>query len=272
MSAGRSSKPRLRAAAHCLILACLLMLSACKTELNRDLSENEANTEVAILLRAGIPASREWDAKTGTMSVYVENGRFADAVELLRARGYPRPHFATLGSVFSGNGLVSSPMDERARMIYALDEELSHTISDIDGVLTARVQIVLPENDPLRSDSTPSSASVFIRYGQTTPIDSLIPQIKMLVADSVAGLTYDKVSVVTVPAAAPVDLSLSPREELVSVAGLWVYRGSVWILQTILGIGLTLILALGGAAAWLVWRHGLLPPVRLGRERRTAVQ
>jgi len=49
-------------------------------------------------------------------------------------------------------------------MIYALSEELSRTVSEIDGVISARVHVVLPENDPLRRDLVPSSASVFIRH------------------------------------------------------------------------------------------------------------
>jgi type III secretion protein J len=245
-------------------LASLLLLGACKTELNRGLSENEANDEVAILLRAGIPASREVADKAGTMTVYVDQNRFADAVGTLQQHGYPKPRFASIGSVFAGNGLVSSPMDERARMIFALSQELSHTISEIDGVLTARVQIVLPENDPLRLDSTPSSASVFIRYDPATPIDGLVGQIKMLVANGVAGLAYDKVSVVTVPAAVPADRGALGGDALVSVAGLWVYRGSAWVLQAIFGIGLTLILVLAGGVGWLAWRQGLVQAWRRG--------
>ena len=92
-----------------MALASLLLLGACKTELNRGLSENEANDEVAILLRAGIPASREVADKAGTMTVYVDQNRFADAVGTLQQHGYPKPRFASIGSVFAGNGLVSSP-------------------------------------------------------------------------------------------------------------------------------------------------------------------
>jgi type III secretion protein J len=84
-------------------------------------------------------------------------------------------------------------------MIFALSQELSRTVSDIDGVLTARVLLVLPENDPLREKAVPSSASVFIRYRADMPIEHLVPQIKMLVANGVAGLSYDKVSVILVP-------------------------------------------------------------------------
>jgi type III secretion protein J len=84
-------------------------------------------------------------------------------------------------------------------MIFALSQELSRTISDIDGVLSARVHLVLPENDPLRQQLVPSSASVFIRHHANMAMNDLVPQVKMLVANGVAGLSYDKVSVILVP-------------------------------------------------------------------------
>lgn len=175
-----------------------LMLAGCKSELYTDLDQRQANEIVATLLQHGIAADRAF-GKGGLVSVSVDPSRFADAVTILNDNGLPRHKFATLGDVFKRDGLVSSPMQESAQMIYALSQELSRTVSDIDGVLTARVLLVLPENDPLGDKAVPSSASVFIRYRTDTPIEHLVPQIKMLVADSVAGLSYDKVSVILVP-------------------------------------------------------------------------
>jgi len=103
-----------------------------------------------------------------------------------------------MGEVFKGSGLIASPTEERARFVYALSEELSRTISDIDGVLSARIHVVLPKNDLLRQDTTPSSASVFIRHDARAPMKNLLPQVKMLVANSIEGLSYEKVSVVLV--------------------------------------------------------------------------
>ena len=104
-----------------------------------------------------------------------------------------------MGQVFKKDGLVSSPMQERAQMIFALSQELSRTVSEIDGVLSARVHLVLPENDPLRQQLVPSSASVFIRHRSNCRSAALVPQVKMLVANGIAGVSYDKVSVVLVP-------------------------------------------------------------------------
>lgn len=182
------------------LIACLLAtaLGGCKADLYTKLQEREANEMVALLLGNGFDAGRT-QSKDGTSTVVVEQKQFAQAVELLKANGYPRQTFTNMGEVFKGGGLIASPTEERARYVYALSEELSKTISDIDGVLSARIHVVLPKNDLLRQDATPSSASVFIRYDARAPVKALLQQIKMLVANSIEGLSYEKVSVVLVP-------------------------------------------------------------------------
>lgn len=235
-------------------LLALLLLAGCKTELDRGLSEREANEIVALLLNSGIEASREFDAKDQAMTVYVAQDRFADAVGIISAHGLPRARYASVPDVFKGGGLVASPIEERAKLIYALEERLSRSIADIDGVLSARVNLVLPDNDPLQHDATPSSASVVIRYAPGAPIEQLTPQIKLLVANGVADLTYDKVSVVLIPAAVDTAARVPASDMLVPVAGLWVTRDSAAALQVVLAAGAGLMAMLAGLAGWLAWR------------------
>ena len=203
MTERKPAMTRPRAACRAALLAVLAMvLGGCKTDLYTKLSEREANEMVALLLDRGIEAAR-FGVKDGTSTVQVDQARFAQAVEILKAAGYPQQTFASMGEVFKGGGLVASPTEERARYIYALSQELSKTVSSIDGVLSARIHVVLPKNDLLKQDSTPSSASVFIRYDQAMPVKALLPQIKMLVANSIEGLNYEKISVVFVPVERP---------------------------------------------------------------------
>ncbi|MGY4399404.1 type III secretion protein J [Bradyrhizobium sp. USDA 3315] len=192
---GRQSWRQLRI---CLALPLLLPLIGCKADLYSKIQEREANEMLALLLGKGIDAVRVV-AKDGTSTIQVEERQLAYSIDLLNIEGLPRQSFKNLGEVFKGSGLVASPIEERARYVYALSEELSRTISDIDGVLSARVHVVLPKNDLLRQDATPSSASVFIRHGSNARLSALLPQIKMLVANSIEGLSYDKVAVVFVP-------------------------------------------------------------------------
>ncbi|OAF03759.1 EscJ/YscJ/HrcJ family type III secretion inner membrane ring protein [Bradyrhizobium centrolobii] len=176
----------------------LLLLTGCKADLYSKVQEREANEMLALLLDKGVDAIR-LVAKDGTSTIQVEEKQLALSINLLNAEGLPRQTFKNLGEVFKGSGLIASPTEERARYVYALSEELSRTISDIDGVLSARVHVVLPKNDLLRLDATPSSASVFIRHDSNANLSVLLPQIKMLVANSIEGLSYDKVAVVFVP-------------------------------------------------------------------------
>jgi type III secretion protein J len=172
-----------------------------QTPIAEDLDQRHANQIVATLRQHGIPADRSV-GKDDRISVSVEESRFAEAVAVLNDNGLPKQDFVTLGEVFKRDGLVSSPVQERAQIIFALSQELSRTVSEIDGVLSARVHLVFPENDPLREQLVPSSASVFIRHQASTSMNDVVPEVKMLVANGVAGLSYDKVSVILVPVAA----------------------------------------------------------------------
>lgn len=242
--------------ARFMLLAACLALSACKVELYGGLDEVQANEMVAILREAGLSATRMSD-KDKAVTVMVDDRDFADAVNLLKARGYPRQSYATLGSVFDGGGLVASPVEERAKMMYALSEELGRTISSIDGVLTARVHIVLSESDILQQNAKPSAASVFIRYAAYMPVDGFLSQIKLLVANAVAGVSYDKVSVVLLPVDVARPVPRSPLARLVNA------DPSIPI-PVLAGLGILLLLA--GAAGGVFLRKHLVPRLKVLRE------
>ncbi|WP_156439697.1 type III secretion system inner membrane ring lipoprotein SctJ [Bradyrhizobium valentinum] len=240
----------------------LCALAGCQTELYSKLDEREANDMIALLHKYGVAAERSF-AKDGTSQISVEERQLPQAIELLKANGLPRRTFTNMGEVFKSSGLISSPTEERARFIYALSEELSRTISDIDGVLSARIHVVLPKNDLLRQDATPSSASVFIRHDSRAPLKSLLPHVKMLVANSIEGLSYEKVSVVLVPVERPsIDTAAPGTVGAATQAGLMAPRmagGSSQALYFSLA-GLPALLLTGALAFWLGRRHGRHAP------------
>lgn len=235
-------RKRTRVAALCLAA---VLLAGCKSELYSNLTEREANQMVAALLEAGIPASKQ-RANAESVTVMVDDQRFADAMAVLTHQGLPSATYQSLGDVFEKDGIVSSPIEERARFIYAMSQELGRTVAEIDGVLSARVHVVLPESDMLGRDMQPSSASVFIRHDPAVRVDAFTGQIKLLIANSLEGLVYDNVTVVAVPAAQSSEALYRPTE-FAQVMGVWVHPASeqrLWGLFAGLCGGLALSLAL----------------------------
>ena len=208
-----------RRLASCVVLA--VLLAACgNVELYGKLSETQANEMVAVLQTAGIAAAKTNAGEAG-FGVAADPDDFGRAVQVLRAQGYPRDEFASLGTVFKKEGFVSSPLEERARLVFGLSQELSNTVSQIDGVVQARVQLAMPQADPLSDKIRPSSASVFIKYRPGASPEKQIGAIKSLMVNAVEGLTYDNVTVAMFPAQPlPPALPPSALERLAKAVGL----------------------------------------------------
>lgn len=235
-----------------LLMLVLLSGAGCsQVELYSNLPEQEANEMMAALIENGISCSKQ-AGNEETWSLKVASDQFAPSVRVLKDLGYPKDKFADMGAVFQKSGLVSSPSEERIRFMHALSQELSHTLSQIDGVISARVHIVLPENNPFGENTTPSSAAVFIKYRQGASIETRIPQIKELVISGIEGMTADKVTVSVFEADPPTPPSeREVGEQFANVAGVRVAKESARKLWTILGVSLGAA-ALGlMAAAWM---------------------
>ena len=193
-----------------LVLLIGLALGACKTELYSSLPEDQANAMMALLIANGIQAEKGAAAK-GMAPLSVPTSDLSQAIELLRNNGYPKDNFDNLGTVFEQQGLVASPLEERVRFIYGLSQALSETLTQIDGVISARVHIVLSETDTLSEKTGKSTASVFLKTSPGVDLSNKIPDIKQLVQASVQDLVYDDVVVslfeseplVTAPPALP---------------------------------------------------------------------
>jgi type III secretion protein J len=190
------------------VFIALLLVGCNRVDLYSNLDEQDANEMQSILLRQGIDCDKT-TGKELTCKLQVAKSQLAAAVEILKGQGFPRDKFTDMGTIFKKAGLVSTPQEDRIRFIYALSQEVAETISQIEGVITARVHIVLPENDPLSEYFQPSSASVFIKYRQSMDIQQFIHPIKQMVVNSIEGLNYEKVSVV--PFASPVVSAAPPR-------------------------------------------------------------
>lgn len=241
----------------------ILGLAACgsKVELLKDISEVEANEVLAALLDAGIHAEK-LPGKEGMVSLSVEQGQFSRAIALLGAEGLPHEKYARMGDVFRKEGMISSPLEERARYLWALSQELSATVSQIDGVIKARVHVVLPERSTGADPSVPSSAAVFIKHKPGFNYDDVIPQVKRLVSNSIPGLVQEKVTVVMLPSLSRTDSAdKAPASGATAAMNSDVARKSLDSNSKNLPDGALLIwgacaglLALLAAAAFFIWK------------------
>ena len=258
----RYSVPQwLRSGLQTLALGSCLLLAACgaRVDLMGAIAEDEANEVLAALIKASIPTEKV-PGKEGMVGVRVASGDVGRALEVLRDNGLPRERFAGMGQVFKKEGLISSPLEERARYIYALSQELSNTLSKIDGVLAARVHVVLPERGTAGETGVPSTAAVFIKHQDGYNLEIIQPQIRRLVTNSIPSLTAERVSVVFVASQART-AAAAPAEARQTVWGFEVPAQTaaglsmlLWSLAGIAGIALA-------ALAYGLWRwRRLLAP------------
>ncbi|KAB0521069.1 MULTISPECIES: type III secretion system inner membrane ring lipoprotein SctJ [Pseudomonas] len=236
----------------CLLLTLALLLAGCgeRIELHRQLSEQEANDVIAELADKQIRAQKALE-KDGVV-VRVKSRDIARAVRTLEAAGLPKIARSTLGDIFRKEGVISTPLEERARYIYALSQELEATLSNIDGVIVARVHVVLPERVAPGEPVQPASASVFIKHDPRLDPDNIRPRVRRMVASSIPGMTTtadnpQKLTVTFVPAAAYIE-----RERLVYLGAFLVPENDLMFWQTTLtSLFIVLVLAVAATVVWL---------------------
>ena len=222
---------------------CLMLLGGCEQDLYSKQTEVDVNEMVGALSEVGIAATKKTVDSGKTWIVAVDERQLGLAMQALKARGLPQQRYNNLGEIFKKDGLISTPTEERVRFIYGVTQELSQTLSQIDGVVVARVHVVLPNNDPLASAVKPSSASVFVKYRPDSNVSLLVPSVKNLVVSSVEGLKYENVNVTLVPAASEHAGAGSPVQASAAKNPM----GELWWKAA---IGLVLLAAIAGAWFW----------------------
>lgn len=170
------------------LLPAVLLAGCAKTPLYSDLTERQANDVEAALLSARIDAQKSPMVKTKGWEISVARSEIPKAMSVLNAAGLPHAPLRTLGDVFPKEGFVSSPLEERARYIFALSQEVEHTLMQLDGVVDARVHIALPERNVLDDKPQSASASVVIIERPGAELEMRETDIKAIVTDGIEGL------------------------------------------------------------------------------------
>lgn len=218
------------------------------------LEEQQANEVSASLLRAGIDADKHQLDRSTDWIVSVSKKDLPSAMAILDAAGLPRSVHPSMGEVFKKEGFVASPTEDKARYVYALSEELSDTLQKIDGVVTARVHVALPDRDLIGSKSDSASASVVLVTEPGAHVQERETDIKAIVKDAIEGLDnpdrvtvkfFTKAALQDAPATSSSTGKAAPNDLLRFASRSDVTRGLL-----VAFAGLTLL-----AALLLLWRN-----------------
>lgn len=245
-----------------VLLLLTLLLMGCKADLYSGLNEKEANQMLAVLMESGVLATKS--EVNDAFSVQVSDKDIASAIAILTAKGLPKDRSASIGSIFEKSGIISSPFEDRVRYIYALGTEVAATLGEIDGVITARVHVVLPDQPQLGSPTRPSSAAVFIKHEPAIDLEYMVPQIRRLVSSSIEGLEYASVSVFLAEGvAADREIKTIENATIKVLPGLSVREADVlyfWriIYVTSIAIAALILIILGFLAYLIFYRDGQL--------------
>ncbi len=156
------------------------------------LGEKDAAGVISYLQSNNIPHRVE----AGGAAVFVPTDQVHRLRMDLAGKGLPSGEGVGF-EIFDKGDFGVSDFVQRTNYARALQGELSRTISQLEGVRSARVLIVQPENRLLLVDqSIKPSASVFIELGGSRISGEQVNAIRHLVSNSVQGLLPDAVAVV----------------------------------------------------------------------------
>ncbi|MFB9911865.1 type III secretion system inner membrane ring lipoprotein SctJ [Rhizobium paknamense] len=196
------------------MLAALLCLSGCSEDALTGLSQKDALDAQILLTRSGIAASMRPESNGFTIVVDAKDrGR---ALELMVEAGLPREKRSDIPQLFPGDGFLVTPYEQRARLAYATEQQLAETLSTLDGVASARVHVVLPEDNGRGLIKEKARAAALLQYRPGADVGDIDVKSRAMLVNSVRGLGYDDVSVVLSPwadgAAAPAPVAAAQGE------------------------------------------------------------
>ena len=171
-------------------------LCACSEQIQQGLDERQANEVQTVLLEQGIDARKmATSGKKPTWAIEVPRDQASDAIRILNQEQLPRPKPPELAE---SNSLVPTPAEERNRLMARLSVEISQTLEAVDGVISARVHVVVPPAPRLGQPPGPSKASVFLRVRKdhAARLSAMKSDLRSLVAGGVENLKPEDVSLV----------------------------------------------------------------------------
>ncbi|MFC1642553.1 hypothetical protein ACFL5O_07685, partial [Myxococcota bacterium] len=228
---------------HALTFA--ILAAGCSVFVAANLEEGEANRIVMALEQRGLAADKQPDPDgEGRWRVVVGQSDASAAVVVLATENLPSPHSPGVLETVGTGSIVPSRASEHAKLIAGTAGDLERTLRSLDGMLSARVHLAVPADDPLTvgEERTPPSASVLLRHRGANPPVAL-DDVRLLVAGAVPGLEPKQVGVVATPSPAA---HPTLERELVRFGPLTVTRSSMLALRLMVGGVVALGLAVLG--------------------------
>ena len=228
-----------------LLSCCLVVLSACATQVQHGLEERDANEIVSALVARGFDAHKVPEkGKKPTWAIEVDEAEATEAMRVLTELKLPRPARLKTQTLAANAGLIDTPSAERLRQLEAQEGDIEEALETMDGVTSAAVELVVPGAPRPGQPMVPSKASVLLRV-HPDALERLQQQrteLRALVAAAVDGLKMEEVVLVVDPVAiAP----LPPR-----TAGSQTMRPLIIALGTALSVLALLLVVL----AWRLQR------------------
>ncbi|MBG31405.1 MAG: flagellar M-ring protein FliF [Opitutae bacterium] len=158
----------------------------------RDVAPEEMPKVIEIIEASNV----EYELDPSGTSVKVPQEEASKLKMALAAKGMPNT--GSVGfEIFDEGGFGISDFVQRTNYVRALQGELARTISSLDEVKSARVMVVQPQNELILSEDPNDrpSASVFVNSGGNILEKKTVSAIQFLVANSVKGVSRDRVSV-----------------------------------------------------------------------------
>lgn len=154
---------------------------------------DEASQIIEQLDKSGI--TYRFDHKTNT--ILVDQSSIHEIKMKLATAGLPKSQHFGFEMLKNEGGLGVSNFMEVAKYKYALENELTRTISSFKNIKSARVHLAVPKSSSFVRKIEQAKASVFIdTHNGETISDDQVNAIVHLVASSVQGMTSEDVTVV----------------------------------------------------------------------------
>lgn len=162
------------------------------TPLFSGLSATDANAVVEQLRSASVP----YELADGGATVLVPEKDVYDQRLAAASAGLPSANSAGY-SLLDDMGVTTSEFQQSVTYKRAIEGELAATISAIDGVSAASVQLAIPEESVFVSETVDATASVFVETAGNSTLDQKqVEAIVHLTSAAVSGMKPENVAVV----------------------------------------------------------------------------